>query len=195
MILCQDTILKLEYNTTNTETQLDNNNTESQSRQLGAAFLVVGWIAVIALITVLINGTLFSTKAASISETDAGKQITIQRDRDSHFRIKGSINGIAVTFLIDTGATSVAIPSTVAEQAKLTKKTMMTTETAGGETIGYLTRIEKINIGGVEIQNISAVIIPELDRDQALLGMNVLQKFSITQTKDTMILTVPRTPH
>ncbi|HSX20852.1 MAG TPA: hypothetical protein VLG38_07015, partial [Gammaproteobacteria bacterium] len=61
------------------------NDTESQSRQLGAAFLVVGWIAAIALVAVLLNNTLFGTKRPSISDTDAGKQIIITRDRDSHF--------------------------------------------------------------------------------------------------------------
>lgn len=168
---------------------MDNN--ESNSRQLGAAFLVVGWIAAIALLAVLINNSLFGTKKPSINETDAGKQITIQRDYDSHFRIKGSINGVPVTFLIDTGSTSVAVSKEVAMRAHLTKQAEVTAETAGGNSQGYFTVIDKLSFGGIDVNHISAVIIPDLGGNQALLGMNVLQKFKIEQTQDTMVLTVP----
>lgn len=172
---------------------MEPNNTESDSRRLGAAFLIVGWITVIGLITLLVNHTFFGTKAPSISESDAGKQITITRDYDAHFRIKGSINGVPVTFLIDTGASSVAISDEIAAKANLTAQAQMTAETAGGTTVGYLTKIEKLDIAGIMVNDISAVIIPKMD-NQALLGMNVLKKFSITQTKDTLILTVPTHP-
>lgn len=170
---------------------MDNNNTESQSRQLGAAFLVIGWIAFIVLIALLLNHTLFATKTPSISETDAGKQITIYRDYDSHFRIKGNINGIPVTFLIDSGATSVAMSEAIANQSKLQKKAPITAQTAAGESVGYFTKIEEIEIGGITIHNVSGVIIPDFDSNEALLGMNVLSKFTMQQNKDTLILTVP----
>lgn len=169
---------------------MDNNN-EYQSRQLGAAFLVVGWIAAIAIIAILINNTLFGTKKPSISDSEAGKQIVITRDYDSHFRITGSINGLPVTFLIDTGATSVAIPAVIAKKAKLVEKTKVQTETAAGDSVGYLTRIDVLNVGGVDVHNISAIIIPDFDSDQVLLGMNVLSKFSIEQSNNTLTLTVP----
>ncbi len=170
---------------------MDNNNTESNSRQLGAAFLVVGWIAFIALISMLIHHIYFSTQKPTISETDAGKQITIFSDYDSHFRIKGEINGIAVTFLIDTGATSVAIPKDIADKANLERRATIQAETAAGTTTGYFTRIDDLSFGDVNLHNISAVVIPEFDSDQVLLGMNVLGKFSIKQTRDKLILTVP----
>lgn len=189
-MLCQNTRLKLKYNRTDTEKQLDNDN-ESQSRQLGAAFLVVGWIAAISLIAVLINHTLFGVKKPSISETYAGKEITIQRGHDSHFRVKGSINGVPVTFLIDTGATSVAVSASLAEQAGLKKQAPMATDTAGGQTQGYFTVVNKLEFAGIEINEISAVIVNKLPAEEALLGMNVLQKFTINQSKDTMVLTVP----
>lgn len=189
-MLCQNTRLKLKYNRTDTEKQLDNDN-ESQSRQLGAAFLVVGWIAAIGLIAVLINHTLFGVKKPSISDTYAGKEITIQRGHDSHFRIKGSINGIPVTFLIDTGATSVAVSANLAEKAGLKKQAAMNTETAGGETQGYFTVINKLEFAGIELSDTSAIIVDQLPAGEALLGMNVLQKFTINQSKDTMVLTVP----
>ncbi|HSX20115.1 MAG TPA: TIGR02281 family clan AA aspartic protease, partial [Gammaproteobacteria bacterium] len=113
---------------------------------------------------------------------------------DSRFRIKGSINGITVTFLIDTGATSIAVSTDVARRAHLSKQATLTTETAGGNRVGYFTKIDTINIGGIDVHNVSGVIVPDLESDQALLGMNVLEKFSMQQIRDTLILTVPQAP-
>ncbi len=170
---------------------MDNNNTESNSRRLGAAFIVIGWITALALGALLFNQTLFGTKRAVISESDAGKIITITRDHDSHFRIKGHINGIPVTFLVDTGATSVAVSDTLATRAGLVQKAPITAETAAGDAIGYFTMVDTLDMGGVEVKNVSAVIIPNMESNQALLGMNILSKFLMQQTDNTLTLTVP----
>ncbi len=173
---------------------MDNNNTETDSRKLGAAFLIVGWLIFIMLVALITNGTVFRTKAPSISESEAGKQITITRDYDAHFRIKGSINGTPVTFLIDTGATSIAVSDSIARRANLKREAQLTTQTAGGSSVGYFTMVDKLMIADVEVKDISAVIIPDMGGIEALLGMNVLQQFIIQQNKDQMILTVP-SPH
>ncbi len=126
-----------------------------------------------------------------INSSEAGTQITISRDYDSHFRLKGSVNNIPVTFLLDTGASSVAVSDELAKRAGLKNKGELTTETANGSTIGYFTVIDKIMLGTVELNNVSAVIAPNMGSNQALLGMNVLRHFEIRQTKDYLILIVP----
>jgi aspartyl protease family protein len=168
-----------------------NNNTESNDKRLGATFLIVGWIIAIGLVVILVNFSLFGTKAPMISSSQVGTQITISRDYDSHFRLKGSVNGIPVTFLLDTGASSVAVSAQLAKRAGLKHKAELITETANGSAVGYYTVIDKIMLANVELNNVSAVIVPNMDSDQALLGMNVLQHFEITQTKETMLLLVP----
>lgn len=185
-----NTILELQHTSTKLGTQLAN-NTESNGKRLGGIFLIVGWIAILLLVAALINHSLFSTKNTSIRDTDAGKEITIYRGYDSHFRIKGSINGVLVTFLVDTGASSLAVSSAIATRANLTHKSQLITETAGGNSIGYFTIIDKLTIADLELNKVSAVIIPDMAIDEALLGMNVLQKFNITQNLETLILTVP----
>lgn len=172
---------------------MDNNNIESSNRRLGATFLIVGWIIAIGLVVILVNFSLFSTKNPMISSSQVGTQITISRDNDSHFRLKGSVNDIPVTFLIDTGASSVAISDAVAKRAGLKYKAELTTETANGSAMGYFTVIDKMMLGPVELNHVPAIIVPNLSSDQALLGMNVLQHFHIQQTQETMMLLVPET--
>lgn len=172
------------------ETQLDNNNTESTARRLGAIFLILGWITAIVLVALLINKTIFNTKPPTISETEAGKQITLYSDYDSHFRVKGTVNGVPVTFLIDTGASSIAVSDKIATKAGLTRMARITTETANGTAVGYFTTIDTLLIADVVIRDTSGIIVPKLGTE-ALLGMNILKMFIIKQTKDTLTLTVP----
>lgn len=169
------------------------NNIKSNDRRLGATFLIIGWIIAIGLVAILFNLGLFSTKDPMIKVSQTGTQITILRDHDSHFRIKGQINGVSVIFLLDTGATSVAVSGLLAKNAGLQPKAELTTETANGSAIGYFTVIDKIVLGNgkLELNHVSAVIVPNMDADQALLGMNVLKQFNIQQTENTMVLTIP----
>lgn len=169
---------------------MDNNNTESTARRLGAIFLIIGWVIAIVLVALLINEAMFKSKPHDISETEAGKQIIIYRDYDSHFRVKGAINGVPVTFLIDTGATSIAVSADIAAKAGLKSKARLITETANGEAVGYLTTIDKLLIADITIEDTSGVIVPALGAE-ALLGMNILKRFIIKQTADTLTLTVP----
>jgi len=176
------------------ETRLDNNNIGSNTRRLGGIFLIIGWLIFLGLIALLIQESIYKTKNPTISQTYNGSQLTIYRGKDSHFRVKGSINGIEVTFLIDTGASSIAVSEHIGKAAKLKKLSRVATETANGSSTGYLTSIEHIYIGGIELNNLSAVIVPNMDSDMALLGMNALKNFSIQQTGDTMIISVPNEP-
>jgi aspartyl protease family protein len=171
--------------------KLDTNNNETDDRRLGGIFLIIGWIVALSLVAFLVHENMYSTKPPSFIATNSGKQLTISRDYDSHFRITGTINGVPVTFLIDTGATSIAISEHVAAEAGLKKKGEVTTETANGTGVGYLTHIAELQINQIEFKDIAAVIVPNLGSNEALLGMNVLSKFNIQQTDSAMVLTVP----
>jgi len=173
------------------ETRLGNNNIGSNNSLLGAVFLVVGWLIFLGLVAFLIQESIYKTKTQTLSQSYAGTKITLYRDQDSHFRIKGSINGIAVTFLIDTGATSIAVSENIAQAAKLKKLSTINTETASGTSMGYFTTIDKLNIDNIELDHLSAIIVPSMEDDLALLGMNALKNFSIQQEQETMIISVP----
>lgn len=178
------------------ETQLNNNNSdhnniESKDRRIGALFLIIAWLIIIALVAILTNFSLFASKAPMVNETAAGTQITLYRDHDFHFRISGSINGVAVTFLIDTGATSVAIPTHIAKLAKLPELRQVGTSTANGDSFGYFTVVNHLSMGTIKFNNVSAIIVPNMDSNQVLLGMNILQHLNMQQNNDTLVITVP----
>src|SRR5450631_2614028 len=102
-----------------------------------------------------------------------GQTIEIRRGIDGHYHWPGRINGRAVDFLIDTGATGTAIPSALARELKLVPIGTVQSNTAGGLVTGEVVRADVELRGGVSAQRLRVVALPALGRDP-LLGMDVL---------------------
>ncbi|WP_367274379.1 TIGR02281 family clan AA aspartic protease [uncultured Legionella sp.] len=118
----------------------------------------------------------------------SNSEFALSADREGHYWIKGKINEHPVDFLVDTGATLVAIPQSIATQLKITGRYPITISTANGDITGSLTRLQQLSFGEFELQDIKAVIIPGSDNDTVLLGMNVLSQFNMIQEDNRLIL-------
>ncbi|CAM2971161.1 TIGR02281 family clan AA aspartic protease [Legionella worsleiensis] len=112
----------------------------------------------------------------------------LSADKNGHYRIQGRINEFPVEFLVDTGATYVAIPENVANRLNIKGRYPLTISTANGQITGSLTRLQKLSFGSFELNDIKAVIIPGDDKDTVLLGMNVLSQFNIAQEENRLVL-------
>lgn len=115
-------------------------------------------------------------------------ELTINSGRDGHYRIPGTINDYPVDFLLDTGATTVAIPQNVADKLHITGRYPITITTANGEVTGSLTRLSRLSFGDFKFADVKAVIIPGSNDGVVLLGMNVLSKFNIIQAGNKWVL-------
>ncbi len=117
----------------------------------------------------------------------AAAQVVLQRDRSGHYRLPGEINGHAVAFLVDTGATDVAISERAARAMGLAFGPRTTVMTAAGPAPAWKTRIERVSAGGLVRRNVRATITPGLG-DEALLGMSFLRHFEIRQQGDHLVI-------
>ncbi|CEK09789.1 Aspartyl protease [Legionella hackeliae] len=113
--------------------------------------------------------------------------VTITPDKQGHYYLDGTINDYPVKFMLDTGATLVAIPESLAKKMKLQGRYSVTIQTAGGDITGSLTRINTLSFADFVLKDVKAVIIPG-DDDLVLLGMNVLGKFDLSQKGKRLIL-------
>jgi len=113
-------------------------------------------------------------------------EIRLQRGPDGHFHWPGRVNGIAVDFLIDTGATRSALPQALAEQAGLVSEGLVASNTAGGMAQGYKARATLELQGGVKAERLSVTVLPALDAP--LLGMDMLSKLSFTQEDGRLLI-------
>jgi clan AA aspartic protease (TIGR02281 family) len=114
------------------------------------------------------------------------KEFIIKQNINGAYLMEGAVNGKALTFVIDTGASFVSLPSSVAHEARISCKDKVDMQTANGSIKGCSINIQKLNFGPFFITDVMAVIAPNLS--QPLLGMNVLQQLKIAQEKGEMRL-------
>ncbi|MBA2652674.1 MAG: retroviral-like aspartic protease family protein [Tatlockia sp.] len=120
--------------------------------------------------------------------------VTITPDENGHYYIDGRINEHPVKFLIDTGASLIAIPQKLAKQLKLSGRYNVSIQTASGEVTGSLTRLQELSFAEFTIKDVKAVIIPGSDDEMVLLGMNVLSKFNLLQQNKQLIIQPASSP-
>ena len=101
-----------------------------------------------------------------------GGVIEIRRAADGHYHWAGKLNGRPVEFLIDTGASGVAIPAELATRLGLVSEGRVRSSTAGGEVVGQIVRADLELEGGVRAERLRIVALPRLENP--LLGMDVL---------------------
>ena len=119
-----------------------------------------------------------------------GEQIEVRLESNvqGHFVADGKINGQTVTFLLDTGATDVAIPAELAERLGLQRGVPVMLQTANGQTTGYRTVLNSLGLGDILLQDVRALIAPGFGGEQVLLGMSALKQLEFTQRAGTLVL-------
>lgn len=127
-----------------------------------------------------------STQLDSDSPNSDNQPLVLGQGAGGHYYIDGSVNDSFLNFVVDTGATIVALPTAVASSAHLKCKQAVTMSTANGQSQGCLTTIEKLKIGNFTLRHVDAVVQPNLG--QPLLGMNVLKQFRVEQDNGQMRL-------
>ncbi len=119
-----------------------------------------------------------------------GNRIVLVAGSGGHFMTAGQINGKAVQFMVDTGATTVAMGAQDAERAGINYKAgrpvMMST--ANGNAQGFQIKLASVRIGEVEVFDVDAVVTPQA-MPYMLLGNSFLTRFQMSRENDQMTLT------
>jgi aspartyl protease family protein len=118
-----------------------------------------------------------------------GTRITLNESGGGHFMTAGQINGRAVQFMVDTGATNVAMSVQDAERAGIAYKTgqPVRMSTANGVSNGYRIKLNSVRVGDVEIFDVDAVVTPE-PMPFLLLGNSFLSRFQMRRENTLMTL-------
>ena len=116
------------------------------------------------------------------------QEVVLLRNRNGHYIFDGEINRRKVTFLVDTGATTTAIPGGMQQALGLSPGPATSVSTANGTTTAYLTRLDQLSMGSIELFDVNASILPGMETDTVLLGMNVLKHFELIQRDRQLII-------
>jgi len=129
--------------------------------------------------------------AADERGSGSGAEIVLTAGSGGHFTTAGQINGKAVSFMIDTGATAIAMGQADADRIGLSYKNAPRgfAGTANGRIPVNIVALSSVRIGDVEVANVEAVVMPST-MQHILLGNSFLARFQMKRDNDTMRLTL-----
>jgi aspartyl protease family protein len=131
-----------------------------------------------------------SSVAGNSAPRASGQQISMSVDASGHFMADGTINGKSARFMVDTGATTVAM--SLADAVKLgvdyRKGRPVQVGTANGVAEGYALKLHSVRIGDVEVYDVDAVVTSQR-MPFVLLGNSFLGRFQMRRDADVMVLT------
>jgi len=109
----------------------------------------------------------------------SGRSISISRDGRGHFQAEGRIEGQRVGFMIDTGASVVALNETSAARfglRPLRTEYNSIVSTANGTIKAARARIAMLDVGGLVVRDVDAMVLPDEALSENLLGLSFLSR-------------------
>jgi aspartyl protease family protein len=172
---------------------MQNPDDSQEIRRMGLGMQVLAWMTFLGLGVFYFSDVLEKQYNPNQSletrhTTEGLAEVVLQRNRQGHYVTSGEINGLPVTFILDTGATGVAVPSAVAQRLGLQPGRAFSTQTANGLSVSYAVNLERVSVGGIMLQEVPASITPGLMTKEVLLGMSFLKHIEFTQRGDQLIL-------
>jgi len=120
-----------------------------------------------------------SASVATIDAPVSGRSLSIQTDPRGHFRAAGRIDGQRINFMVDTGASMVALNETSAARFGLRPSRAdytATVTTANGTVKGARARLAMVEVGELIVRDVDALVLPDEALSENLLGLTFLSK-------------------
>jgi len=133
------------------------------------------------------HGISVAPPAAPQAQLVSGGSVQLRRDADSHFRAPATINGHAVTMLVDSGASMVVLNASDARAIGIVPPEASYTgraRTAAGEVAVASVTIPSLRIGGIEQRDVPAMVLRGDALPQPLLGQSFLSRLSEVSIRD-----------
>ncbi len=125
------------------------------------------------------------------SRPAARKEVQVYRNPRGMFTTVGAINGLTVPFLVDTGASTVAMNSAQARRLGIDFRVdgePATVVTASGQTDAWKLKLRSVKVGDLEVKGVEAVVIDGEQPATTLLGMSYLGRLEINNDGQLMTL-------
>ena len=152
----------------------------------------IAWIFVLGLLTLyfgdLLEGQHNPNRSVAGTEAAGTREVVLRRNRQGHYVVKGGINDRPVVFLLDTGATDVALSATLAKKLHLRLGQPFEAMTANGRVTAYSTVLNRVALGNIVLYQVTASVLPAMDGMGVLLGMSFLKQLELIQRGDQLTI-------
>ena len=168
----------------------------NEQQKFGRWMVVAAWLLLLMLLTLFFSQWIDrqrnpNRQLSVTADLQGGSAVVLKRNRAGHYIAPGKINGVEVTYLLDTGATFVAVSSELAQKAGLRQGLPSQSQTANGVVRSWLTEIDRLELGPITMRNVRATILPNMPGRDVLLGMSFLKHLRLEQQGDQLAISIP----
>ncbi len=161
--------------------------------RFGRGFAWIAWLLILGLIYLFFDDSLTQQRNPNQKlqlEQGAGGErvVVLDANRQGHYVGTLQLNGQDVEFLLDTGATAVAVSTEVAERTGMTKGVPYQSSTANGVVTVHRSRIAELRLGSIVLHDLEASIVPNLAGAEILLGMSALNHLEFSKQQQQLRL-------
>lgn len=121
----------------------------------------------------------FASMQPQTTAQAGARSVTVPRDSRGHFQTEGRVDGHRLGFMVDTGASVIALNETSAAQIgvrPLRSDYTANVSTANGSVKAARTRLAMVDIGGLVVRDVDALVLPDAALSENLLGLSFLSK-------------------
>lgn len=119
------------------------------------------------------------------------RSLSVAKGDGGHYWIAGSVNGHPIQFLVDTGATSVALTGAQADQLGIDYRAVgreIRVSTANGVSRGWRIMLDSVKVGTIEVRGVEGTVMDVGTGGEALLGMSFLGRVGWRVEQDVLVL-------
>ena len=127
---------------------------------------------------------------SQFSERQSAGEARIARGRNNHYFTPGHINGQLVDFIVDTGASSIAMNHREADRLGIDWRNgrRFMAGTAGGDTPSYRITLDTVSVGDITLRNVEAAVVVADTSNEILLGMTFLSRMEMREEGNVLVL-------
>ncbi len=161
-------------------------------RSMGKGMIIGAWVLLLILLTSLFQGLLDDKSNRNpVGDIGAGgvREVVLKRNSQGHYVADGLINGYPVVFLVDTGATDVAISETLANRLGMARSGGTFSRTANGVVAVWQSVLAHVSLGVIHMEKVRASVLPNMQpANHVLLGMSFLKQLELVQKDGNLTL-------
>lgn len=165
---------------------------QPETAKIGKMMMIIAWIIAIGFATWffgILGDKQFNPNQSPYTINNQNSiKVELIRNKFGHYVATGLVDNREVVFMLDTGATLVAIPGALEDYLNLQRGQSYYVHTANGRAIVYATKIKKLEIGGIVLDNVQAAISPTMQGEEILLGMSALKQLEFSQKGNKLTL-------